>query len=130
VFIVNLTTKERGSKMQTEIRTYVRGKDGQPIGMIAARRVGNKVYIAHCKANVVAGDKFTKAEANKRVDERMSIAIIEGNSEAFPSSMDREMDRIIARCYKYFRIIGKRLHLSIPEMQANTPKQVDCDPSL
>lgn len=107
--------------MQTQIQTYIRDKKNQRIGMLAARRDGNCIYIAHCKVNKSAGDKFDKSEALVRINERLDTSVQKGVSQSVPQSMAEAVDHFVARCYKYFRVVRNRRDFMIPELQSNTP---------
>jgi hypothetical protein len=86
---------------------YVKGKgrfSNTNVGAMYAVKRDDTIFIATCKANVVAGDVFTKEMCNIIIGGRMDVLVVTKEPSIIPKSMREDVERFITRrCVRYFK---------------------------
>jgi hypothetical protein len=86
---------------------YVKGKGrfkNCNVGAMYAIKRDDTIFVVTCKANVSAGDVFTKEMANTILGGRMDVLVVTKSISVIPKSMRKDVEWFIRnRCIPYFK---------------------------
>jgi hypothetical protein len=85
------------------ITQYVKDKNGNKVGVLAALKLNGRIIIAGAKAHRSAGDRFDKQTGFNIAMDRIVKTVDCGRRNRIAASLESGLDAFSNRCVKYFK---------------------------
>jgi hypothetical protein len=85
------------------ITQYVKDKNGNKVGVLAALKVNGRIVIAGAKAHRSAGDRFDKQTGFNIAMDRIVKTVDCGRKNRIAASMENDLNQFSDRCVRYFK---------------------------